>query len=315
VRSEERSNQTYVSVVVPAFNEKESLAELVRRLKDELDALGRKWEIVIVDDGSTDGTLEELRRLHDTEPRVRGLSLRKNFGKSAALSVGFAEANGELIVTLDADLQDDPAEIRNLIRKLDEGYDMVSGWKHKRRDPWTKTFPSKIFNFVTAKLSGIPLHDFNCGLKVYRREVVERIDVYGELHRFLPVLAHWQGFKIGEVRVVHHPRKYGKTKFGVDRFLNGLFDLVSVMFLTTTSSSPLHFFGRLGLVFLLLGAVINLYFGVFWVLGGALHMRPLLLFGVVLVILGIQFVSIGLLGEMIAYIRKKREFSLRERLD
>ena len=310
-----RSDSVAISVVVPAFNECESVRELATLLQQELDTLQRTWEIIFVDDGSTDGTLGELRELHNTVPGVRALSMRRNFGKAAALSVGFQEAKGELIVTLDADLQDDPREIKNLIAKLDEGYDMISGWKFKRRDPWTKTLPSKIFNFVLAKLSGIPIHDFNCGLKIYRREVVEKIDVYGELHRFLPVLAHWQGFRIGELRIVHHPRKYGKTKFGMERFLNGLFDLVSVMFLTTTSSSPLHFFGRLGLVFLLVGALINAYFGIFWIMGGALRVRPLLLFGVVLVILGIQFVSIGLLGEMIAYIRQKREFSLRERLD
>jgi glycosyltransferase involved in cell wall biosynthesis len=228
--------------------------------------------------------------------------------------VGFKETRGRLVVTLDSDLQDDPKEIAFLIEKLDEGYDLVSGWKKDRRDPITKTAPSRLFNLVVRSITGIKIHDFNCGLKAYRGEVARSLDLYGELHRFIPVLAHWSGCRVGERPVLHHARKHGRSKFGAARFVNGFLDLLSVMFLTAHESNPLHLFGRLGLFFLLVGTVINVYFAVQWVMGEPLRVRPLLLFGVGLVILAIQFISMGLLGEMIAKTGRRKEYPLRARL-
>jgi glycosyltransferase involved in cell wall biosynthesis len=299
-----------LTVLVPAYNEVGSLRELHRAIVESVEPLGLSFEIVFVDDGSTYGSDEVLAELHRRDERVKVITFRRNFGKSAALAVGFAQATGKVIVTMDADLQDDPREIPNLLKKLDEGYDLVSGWKVKRQDPITKTLPSKLFNLVTAKLTGIKLHDFNCGLKAYRREAAKSINVYGELHRFLPVLAHWAGFTVTEIPVVHHRRKYGKTKFGPARFINGFLDLLAVMFLTS-DKSPLHFLGRVAIVLLALGFGINAYFGTIWLMGHGLRVRPLLLFGVVLIILAIQFISIGLLGEMIASSTQKREYGVK----
>jgi glycosyltransferase involved in cell wall biosynthesis len=245
---------------------------------------------------------------------VKVLSFRRNFGKSAALAVGFHEALGETIVTMDGDLQDDPAELGALLRKLDEGYDLVSGWKQDRKDPITKTLPSKLFNRVVSWASGLRLHDFNCGLKAYRRDAALSLTVYGELHRFLPALAHWNGFRVTEIPVRHHARKYGRTKFGMNRFLNGFLDLLSVMFLEMSGRSPLHVFGRLGILLLAVGGAINLYFAWVWIRGEWLRVRPLLLFGVVLVILGIQFITMGLLAEMIASARARRDYPVKRKL-
>lgn len=304
-----------ISVVIPAYNEAESLPELHAALQAELARLGESHEILVIDDGSTDGTLEVLRRLHAADPRLRAISFRRNFGKSAALAVGFAEARGEIIVTMDADLQDDPAELPRLLARLDEGFDVVSGWKQNRKDPLSKTIPSRFFNAVTSMASGLKLHDFNCGFKAYRAEAARSLEVYGELHRYLPALSHWQGFRVTEVPVRHHARKYGVTKFGLDRFINGFLDLLSVMFVYSGSRSPLHIFGRVGLGLGLVGAGIMAYFAVIWIRGEWLRVRPLLLFGVVLGILATQFVSLGLLGEMIARGQHQhRTYSVRERI-
>jgi len=302
-----------LTVLVPVFNEAESIEELYGLLVETLDSMGVKFEIIFVDDGSTDGGERVMQGLHENDKRVKVIVFRRNFGKSAALSAGFEAASGAVVVTMDADLQDDPREIPNLLRKLDEGYDLVSGWKIRRKDPVSKTLPSKIFNFVTSKMTGIPLHDFNCGLKAYKREVAKSLNVYGELHRFLPVLAHWSGFRAGEVPVVHHARKYGRTKFGASRFINGFLDLIAVMFLTS-DKSPLHFLGRVAVWLLAVGVAINGYFGIIWLMGHGLRVRPLLLFGVVLIILAMQFVSIGLLGEMIASATRRREYGVKRRL-
>jgi glycosyltransferase involved in cell wall biosynthesis len=303
-----------ISAVVPVFNESESLTELHRRLTAALKSVTLDYEIIFVDDGSNDDSLRILKELQMTDNHVRVLSFKRNFGKSAALSVGFRESTGRTVVTLDSDLQDDPAEIPSLVEKLDQGYDLVSGWKKNRKDPVSKTLPSRIFNFVVGSMTRIKIHDFNCGLKVYRGDAARGLDLYGELHRFIPVLVHWDGGKVGEKVVLHHPRKYGRSKFGVARFINGFLDLLSVMFLTTHESNPLHLFGRLGLFFLIVGAGINVYFAGIWVAGQPLRVRPLLLFAVVLVILGIQFISMGLLGEMITRAGKRREYTLRERM-
>jgi glycosyltransferase involved in cell wall biosynthesis len=303
------------SVVVPALNEAESLPELCRELTTALDATGKSWEIVIVDDGSRDGTDAALASLAAADPRVRGVSLRRNFGKSAALATGFRVARGGLVFTMDADLQDDPSELGKLIAKLEEGYDLVSGWKQSRQDPITKTLPSKLFNAVTSWVSGIRLHDFNCGFKLYRQEVTHALDVYGEFHRFMPALAHWAGFRVAEVPVHHRRRKYGKSKFGAARFVNGFLDLMSAAFISTSALKPLHVFGRIGLLFFGGGSIIALVFLVQWVMGEALRVRPIMLVGAGLVILGIQFVLMGLLGEMIAHLAAQRVYPERRRFN
>jgi glycosyltransferase involved in cell wall biosynthesis len=291
----------FISVVIPLLNEEESLPELHRSLTDVLKGLGKPYEIVYIDDGSTDQSFDVLRGLHQRDRSVKVVRFRRNFGKSAALSVGFRESRGDIVVTMDADLQDDPAEIPSLIEALGTTYDLISGWKKKRFDPLSKTIPSKFFNFVTAKMTGIPIHDFNCGLKAYRREVIKEVQVYGELHRYIPALAHWAGYRVGEKAVRHHPRKYGKTKFGLARFLRGFLDLLTVLFTTRYIRRPLHLFGVWGMLMLLVGAAIVGYLSVEWFLGlTSLSNRPLFLIGFLFIITGIQFVSIGLLGEMIS---------------
>ncbi len=305
-----------LSVVIPAYNEKESLPELLEKTHRVLQGLKISYEIIVVDDGSRDGTFEALRRLKSRFPALRAIQFRRNYGKSAALAEGFRLARGDIVVTMDADLQDDPEEIPSLLRKLREGYDLVSGWKKKRRDPLTKTIPSRLFNYVTARVTGIPLHDFNCGLKAYRSEVIKSIQVYGELHRFLPVLAQWQGFRIGEVPVRHHPRKYGKTKFGFSRFFNGFFDLITVLFLTRYKTTPLHIFGLIGLGAFTLGFFIELYLTILWFMGHSIRNRPLFFLGILLIIVGVQFVVLGLLGEMLsANFAENMEYSIKDRID
>jgi len=267
-----------------------------------------------VDDGSTDGSYEYLRKLHTKKKNVKVIRFRRNFGKSAALSVAFNEACGEFVITMDADLQDDAQEIPGLINALGDTYDLVSGWKKKRFDPITKTIPSKFFNFVTGLLTGIPIHDFNCGLKAYRLEVVKSVHVYGELHRYIPALAHWAGFKVTERVVHHHPRKYGKTKFGASRFLYGFLDLLTVLFTTRYIRRPLHLFGIWGMMALIFGVAIDGWLSFEWFMGWtSLSNRPLFLVGFLLIIVGVQFISIGLLGEMMSRHEKDEEtYSIRE---
>ncbi|HEX9652942.1 MAG TPA: glycosyltransferase family 2 protein, partial [bacterium] len=240
-----------------------------------------------------------------------------NYGKSAALATGFKKARGAIIVTIDADLQDDPKEIPHVIQKLNEGYDLVSGWKKQRHDPFIKRASSKLFNRVTRWVTGLRIHDINCGLKAYRRVVTDSINVYGQLHRFLPVLAQWEGFKVGEVTVQHHPRQFGKSKFGTSRFFAGFFDLITVLFITRYTKRPLHLFGAAGLISFIFGMAISLYLSfdkIFF--GKHLSNRPLLFLGVLLIIIGIQFVSIGLLGEMITANRKRQaDYSIKQVLE
>jgi len=302
-----------LSVVIPAYDEAESVATLAAELTAVLEAGGGSWEILFVDDGSRDGTAESIAALAADDPRIKGISFRRNFGKSAALATGFRAARGRLVVTMDADLQDDPAELPRLIAKLDEGFDLVSGWKQNRQDPISKTLPSRLFNAVTSRVAGVKLHDFNCGFKVYRREVTLAIDVYGEFHRFMPALAHWAGFRVAEAPVHHRPRKFGRSKFGAARFVNGFLDLLSAAFISTSALKPLHVFGRIGLGFFGLGFLIGLFFVAQWLLGEPMRVRPLMLLGVGLVILGIQFVLMGLLGEMIAHLGANRVYPERRR--
>jgi glycosyltransferase involved in cell wall biosynthesis len=299
-----------LSVVIPLYNEAESLRELKAALDRAVVPLRLEHEYLFVDDGSTDRSLETLRALHAADPEhVRAVSFRRNQGKSAALAAGFAAVRGDLVVTMDADLQDDPAEIPAMLAALGDGADLVCGWKRVRRDPWTKRLPSWLWNRMTARVSGVRLHDFNTGLKAYRVEVVRTIRVYGELHRFIPVLAAWQGFQVREIPVHHRARKFGRSKYGPARFLHGLFDLVTVMFLTRRGRSPLYFFGGLALVFFLAGAAINAYFLALWIAGHGLHIRPLMLLGVGMVIVAIQIGSMGLLAEMLSSERAGREAS------
>jgi glycosyltransferase involved in cell wall biosynthesis len=304
-----------VSVVIPAYNEAESLRELIPAVCAVLEGTGRDFEIVVIDDGSVDATEEVLTGLCARDPRVRALVLRRNFGKSAALATGFAECRGAFVVTMDADLQDDPEEIPAFLQDLEGGLDLVSGWKRKRRDPLNKTLPSRFFNRVTAWATGIRLHDFNCGFKGYRRDVCRELTLYGEMHRFIPVLAHREGFRVGEREVRHHPRRYGRSKFGPSRFVNGFLDLLEVTFLAGGRRTPLHVFGRWGTALLTVGLGLNVYMLALWIAEGRLRVRPLLLFGVILVILGVQFISIGLLAALLHAPRERRDgYPVRRRL-
>lgn len=296
-----KKREPFLSVVVPLYNEAESVEPLHEEISRVIAGLRRPCEILYVDDGSTDGSFRVLERVFRRDARVRVIQFRKNSGKSEALAAGFEAARGEVVVTLDADLQDDPAEIPKLVARLGEGFDLVSGWKQKRRDPMlTKRLPSRFFNCVTAWMTGVHLHDFNCGLKIYRREVVKSIQVYGELHRYIPAVAHWAGFSVTEIPVHHRPRRYGKTKFGASRFINGFLDLMTVLFFTKYTRRPLHFFGLVGILSGLLGGAVTAYLIILRIFKSSfLSNRPLLFIAVMLVILGMQFISIGLLGEMI----------------
>jgi len=311
-----KATPPFLSVIVPLYNEEESLPELLGNIKNALKELRKPYEVIFIDDGSTDGSFGVLKTLHRENKSVKVVRFRRNFGKSAALSVGFAEARGTFVATMDADLQDDPAEIPGLIEAMGDSYDLVSGWKRKRFDPVSKTIPSRFFNFVTAKMTGIPLHDFNCGLKAYRKEVVKEINVYGELHRYIPALAHWAGYRVGEKVVQHHPRKYGHTKFGLSRFFKGFLDLLTVLFNTRYVKRPLHLFGVWGIISFLIGGIIDVYLSIEWLRGEtALSNRPLFMVGFFLVIIGVQFISIGLLGEMITrQEHSERTYSVRETL-
>ncbi len=292
-----------LSIIVPAFNEAESLPSLLSALEDatraiQVDAL----EVIIIDDGSTDNTwgiLHELSIRKSGIP-IRAFRFRRNFGKAAALDLGFKVATGDIIITMDADLQDDPAEIVSLIAKIDEGWDLVSGWKKTRHDPISKTLPSKFFNAVTSLVTGLRLHDFNCGLKAYRREVVQNLRIYGELHRFIPALAHALGFRVTEIPVTHHPRKYGVSKYGWRRFMRGFLDLLTVVATTKYLARPAHLFGGLGILVGVIGFAVLSYLTVLWLLDlGPIGNRPLLIFGVLCVLVSVQFVSIGLLAELL----------------
>lgn len=289
-----------ISVVIPLLNEEESLEELSQKIDEALSG-EYHIEVLFVDDGSTDQSWDVIRELVKEKSHVKGIRLQRNYGKSTALQTGFEQAAGTFIVTMDADLQDDPFEIPDMVNQLKQGKDLVSGWKKKRHDPWNKTLPSKFFNWVTSKVTGIELHDFNCGLKAYKREVVESLSLYGELHRYIPLLAKWEGYdRIGEQVVRHHPRKYGETKFGLSRFMHGFLDLITLVFVNNYLQRPMHFFGTLGFLFLVVGGLINLYLTIMKLFfGESLSGRPLLLLGVMLMVLGAQIFSIGFLGELI----------------
>jgi glycosyltransferase involved in cell wall biosynthesis len=308
-----------ISIVIPLLNEEESLHELATRLHEQLVSLAGSapdaYEVIFIDDGSTDGSFAVLQELYAANSRMKTVRFRRNYGKSAALAVGFARAAGDIVITMDADLQDDPAELAALIAKLDEGYDLVSGWKRKRYDPWHKTMPSKLFNAVTSRVSGIKLHDFNCGLKAYRREVVKSVQIYGDMHRYIPALAHWEGFRVTEIPVQHHPRKYGVSKFGAKRLVTGFLDLLTVLFTTKYVKRPLHLFGTVGALIALAGVAIECTLTVEWFMGKTyLSNRPLFLVGVLFIIVGVQLISMGLLGELIVknFSRSTDQYLIRE---
>lgn len=287
-------------MVIPLFNEEESLPELEKAIEKALKN-SFSYEVIFVDDGSSDQSWEVIKDLETRGPHVKGISFRNNYGKSTALQAGFEKAVGQFVVTMDADLQDDPNEVPEMVQMLKDGYDLVSGWKKERHDPISKTIPSKFFNFVTRKSAGINLHDFNCGLKAYKAELIKNIYLYGELHRYVPMLAKRAGFNaITEKVVKHHPRKYGNTKFGLSRFINGFLDLVTILFVQRYLQKPMHFFGSIGVLLLLIGGVINVYLAFIRLFYNAgIGDRPLLFLGILLMVLGVQFFSTGLIGELI----------------
>ena len=294
-----------LSIVIPLFNEEESLPELEAWIRRVAEGQGYAYEIIMIDDGSKDGSWEVIRQLSEADPRVRGIKFRRNYGKSAALNIGFQACKGKVVITMDADLQDSPDEIPELYQMISEGgFDMVSGWKKKRLDPvFSKNLPSKFYNWTARKMTGIQLHDFNCGLKAYRSAVVKSIEVYGDMHRYIPVLAKWAGFKrIGEKVVQHQERKYGETKFGMERFIRGPLDLMSVIFISKFGKRPMHFFGAWGLVFFLLGFIILVYLSIAKLIYQAYGIadRPLFYFGILTLIIGTQLFVTGFLAELVS---------------
>jgi glycosyltransferase involved in cell wall biosynthesis len=288
-----------VSLVVPGLNEAESLPLLAEQIREALPET--PYELIFVDDGSTDESWEVIHALSESDPSVRGVRLRANFGKAMALAAGFERARADIVVMMDADLQDDPADLPKLLEKIDSGLDVVVGWKVERHDPFNRRLFSLIFNKTVGLITGVHLHDMNCGFKAYRSEVLSSIPIYGDLFRFIPVLASWQGFKVGEVPVNHRARQYGRSRYGLERILRGFFDLLSVSFLTKYSRKPMHLFGLLGLLFSALGLIICAYLAFLWLRGEGIGTRPLLLLGVLLILVGAQSFSIGLLGEFMTF--------------
>jgi len=295
-----------ISIVVPLLNEEHTLETLYEEIARALDSQEQPFEVIFVDDGSTDGSMAVLSELTARTTNVVVVRFRRNFGKAAALQAGFLEARGDVVVTIDADLQDDPAEIPQLLAKLDEGFDLVSGWKTRRNDPWTRRLFSRMFNRATAVISGVRLHDVNCGLKAYRTEVLRGMRLYGELHRFIPVLASYNGFRIAEIPVNHRARQFGRSRYGSERYLRGFFDLLSVTFMGRYRHRPLHLFGGLGVLMGAVGFVVLLYLTVLKIWGHSIGQRPLLTLGVLLVVVGIQLVSLGLLSELITSQHEER---------
>jgi glycosyltransferase involved in cell wall biosynthesis len=303
-----------ISIVIPLLNEEESINPLANEIRKAVKPLEIGYEVIFVDDGSTDKSLSIIKEVCRTDRRFKYISFRKNYGKSAALQIGFQNITGDVVITMDADLQDDPNEIPNLISKLAEGFDLCSGWKKVRHDPFIKKYSSRFFNYVTRVFSGIKIHDFNCGLKAYRKEVIDNIKVYGELHRYIPVLAKWQGFTISEIPVKHHPRRYGQTKFGISRFFKGFIDLITVIFLTRYIKRPMHLFGFLGALAFIFGLIVNGYLTYLWFTGIPLSNRPMLFLGMLLIIVGVQFFSVGLLGEMFVHqILDEKEYVIKDK--
>jgi glycosyltransferase involved in cell wall biosynthesis len=298
-------SEVWLSVVIPVLNERESLGPLIDEVRATCSTLGRSWEAVLVDDGSTDGSWAVMEELAGTDAHVVAIRLRRNFGKSAALAVGFRHSRGDVVVTLDGDGQDDPAEIPSLLRELERGRDLVSGWKRERRDPLVRRWASRLFNLASSRTSGVPMHDVNCGLKAYRGDCARSLEIYGELHRFTPVLAAQQGWRVGEIPVHHRPRRHGRSRFGFERYARGLLDLISVVFMGRYQNRPLHLFGGIGLALFAIGFGICVYLTILKITGAAIGERPLLFLGVLLLVVGIQLGTLGLLGQMLVLTRRE----------
>jgi glycosyltransferase involved in cell wall biosynthesis len=296
-----------LSIIIPIYNEEGNIIPLYQKLSEQLHQIQRSYEIILVDDGSTDSTFEKISQLHMQDPHIKIIKFRKNFGKSTALDVAFHYSKGQIVITMDGDLQDDPEEISRFLARIEEGFDLVCGWKYPRFDPLIKTIPSKIFNRITCLFTGIDLHDFNCGFKAYKRVVIKNIQLYGEMHRYIPALAAWKGFKITEMKIRHHPRNSGKSKYGFSRLIKGLLDLITVKFLTNYASRPLHVFGLAGFVSLCAGLITGIYLVLQkYIENIQIGERPLLLLSILLTIIGLQFISLGLIGEMLTF-REMRE--------
>ncbi len=310
------TNTPYLSIVVPAYNEAESLPVLIEKIQDVLNKHNYTAEIIFVNDGSTDGTdkvLEDIKLEHKTDNmQIHIIHFRRNRGKAAGLMAGFEAVRGEVVITMDADLQDDPTEIPKMLEQLDSGkYDVVSGWKYPRKDPLEKRVFSFVFNRVTYMFTGVKLHDMNCGFKVYRAEVIKELHIYGDLHRYIPILCAQAGYQVGEVKVKHHPRRFGVSKYGLKRIPKGFFDLLTVLFLTRYLKRPLHVFGTIGGIVAFIGVIIGCYLAVLWFTQGGVGFRPLLMMSVLMVILGVQFFSIGLLGELMISCMSRLERNVR----
>jgi glycosyltransferase involved in cell wall biosynthesis len=313
-----------LSIIVPVLNEKRSLSQLLTEIVTVCDEQGIEFELIFIDDGSTDGSWNEIDELSQREERVSGIRFRRNFGKAAALSAGMRAANGDRIMMMDADLQDNPAEIPKFLAKLEEGFDVVNGWKERRRDPWHKVYPSKVFNWMAGAMTGLKLHDHNCGFKLFRSEVVSEIRIYGDLHRFIPILAHARGFRVTEISVHHRERKFGYSKYGVARFLRGFLDLLTIKFLTGFGQRPQHMLGAVGLLFFLVGMLGLGFLSFVWILTNVLRMgfdpigpRPLLAYSVAATLLGAQAISLGLLAELlVAYTGRETDtYSIAEQTE
>lgn len=305
--SDREHSDVEISLVIPGLNEAKSLPELASRIAASLGA-DERFEIIFVDDGSTDDTWEVIRALQLRDPRVRGSRLRRNFGKAMALSAGFSQARGAIVIMMDADLQDDPADLPKFIASIRSGLDVVVGWKVSRKDPLSRRIASKIFNGTVGSFTGLTLHDMNCGFKAFRREVIETVPVYGDLFRFIPVLATAEGFAVGEVEVQHHPRAFGSSRYGLERILRGFFDLLSVLFLTRYGRKPMHLFGLLGLIMGSVGVVCFTYLVILWFNNKGIGSRPLLLLSVMLMVTGVQLVSLGFIGEFLTYQNEKKNY-------
>lgn len=314
-----------LTIIIPVYDEVASVVELHSEIDRACGQRGLDVELVFVDDGSTDGSWQAIEELASRDSRVRGIRFRRNFGKAAALSAGMQAARGDILFMMDADLQDDPAEISRFLEQLDRGFDVVNGWKRRRLDPWHKVYPSRVFNGMVSRLTGLNLHDHNCGLKCFRREVAAEIRLYGELHRFIPVLAHARGFKVAELEVNHRPRQYGRSKYGFRRFVRGFLDLLTVKFLTGFGQRPQHILGALGLLFFALGSLGLSYLAIVWLLINvpphllakeSIGTRPLLAYSIAALLLGGQLVSLGFLAELIvAYTgRDSDSYSVAERV-
>ncbi len=310
---EDYQKMVELSFVIPAYNEEKSIVLLYNKLEQVLKTTRKSYEIIFVDDGSTDSTFDELKKLHRTQSKIKIVRFQRNFGKAAALTAGFEEAQGEIIFTMDADLQDDPEDIPLFLEMMQKGYDLVCGWRVDRKDSIAKRLLSRLYNWLTSMVVGLKLHDYNCGFKCYKRALVKSIDVYGELHRYIPALAYWKGYKVCEVTVKHHRRRFGKTKYGLGRVFKGFLDLVSIKYIYVYNKRPLHFFGLLGLISFFIGFLASLYLVVLKFRGESIGDRPMLMLCVLLIVIGIQFVSLGLLGEMITRQSRQKEYIIKEK--